>query len=71
MGEWFPWAFRQMWDGKRVMRSGWDGRWLELPRKAAPGQRMPVVQMRTTTGEVVPWLLSETDRTATDWRLFE
>lgn len=32
---------------------------------------MPHVDMKTTTGEIVPWLCSQSDLLATDWQLLQ
>ena len=66
------WAVKQLWDGKRVARAGWNGRgmWLELQ---VPDERskmtLPYVFMSTAQGDLVPWLCSQTDLLATDWEM--
>lgn len=58
--------------GRRVTRAGWNGRgmWLELQRPDAHSKMtLPYVYMRTAQGDLVPWLASQTDLLADDWRL--
>lgn len=58
-------------DGGRVARSGWNGKgmWIALQRPAA-GSKMtlPYIYMSTVTGDLVPWLASQTDMLAEDWQ---
>lgn len=65
-------------DGKRVARSGWNGKgmWLSLVKASewsAPGieNRLPWIGMETATGDFVPWLASQTDMLAEDWSLVQ
>lgn len=66
------WAIKQMHDGARVSRSGWNGKgmWLGLQ---VPDQHskmtLPYIYMSTVTGDLVPWLASQTDILATDWNI--
>lgn len=59
--------------GKRVHRSGWNGKgmyiYLMPPVMAMPDHVMsePVVMMRTADGKRVAWLCSQSDLLATDW----
>jgi hypothetical protein len=66
------WAVKQLWDGKRVTRQGWNGKnmYLELQRPDA-GSKMtlPYVFMKTVQDDLVPWLCSQTDLLAVDWIL--
>jgi hypothetical protein len=81
------WAVKQMQDGARVARSGWNGKNMFL--FLVPGSKFEVnrppllgiypvgtevtyhahVDMKTATGDIVPWLCSQTDLLATDWEL--
>lgn len=64
------WAVKQMWDGKRVQRAGWNGKnmYLELQRPDANSKMtVPYVYMKTADDQLVPWLCSQTDLLATDW----
>ena len=66
------WAVKEMFDGQRVCRSGWNGEgmWLALqvPDKHSK-MTLSYVYMRTAQGDLVPWLCSQTDLLATDWEL--
>jgi hypothetical protein len=67
-------------DGKRVARSGWNGKglWLELQRPD-PHSKMtlPYVYLNypadaaNTPGARVPWLASQTDMLGEDWGIVE
>lgn len=79
------WAVKEMQDGGRVRRAGWNGKGMFLflvPGSIFKVNRAPLlgiypegteisyhshVDMRTATGEIVPWLCSQTDLLATDW----
>ncbi len=77
------WAVKQMWNGVRVRRAGWNGKgmWLALvtswtfnvwlgPADNLPEARpLPFVMMRTADCCFVPWLCSQTDLLATDWEI--
>ena len=56
--------------GKRVARDGWNGKgmWLGLQtRDTTSKMTLPYIYMSTVTGDLVPWLASQTDMLATDW----
>lgn len=57
--------------GRRVTRAGWNGRgmWLKLfvPDRDSD-MTVPYVFMSTVTGQLVPWLASQTDLLAEDWQ---
>jgi hypothetical protein len=57
-------------DGGTVSRSGWNGKgmWLGLQRPDE-GSKMtlPYIFMKTVTGDLVPWLASQSDMLAEDW----
>ena len=66
------WAIEEMKNGKRVCRSGWNGKnmWLELQVPDAHSKMTePYVYMRTAQGGLIPWLCSQADLLATDWQL--
>jgi hypothetical protein len=81
------WAVKQMQDGARVARAGWNGKDMFLflvPGSTFEVNRPPLlgiypvgteityhahVDMKTATGDIVPWLCSQTDLLATDWEL--
>jgi hypothetical protein len=65
-------------DGRRVTRTGWNGKgmWLELQRPDARSKMtMPYVFLSypdsdpRTPGARVPWLASQTDLLAEDWMI--
>lgn len=65
-------AVKEMRDGKRVCRSGWNGKgmWLELQVPDTNSKMtLPYVFMRTVQADLVPWLCSQTDLLATDWEV--
>ncbi len=79
------WAVKEMQNGERVARKGWNGKGMFLflvPASRFKVNRAPLlgiypegteinyhahVDMKTATGDVVPWLCSQTDLLATDW----
>lgn len=66
------WAVKQLHNGSRVARSGWNGKnmYLELQVPDMNSKMtLPYVYMRTAQGDLVPWLCSQTDLLATDWEL--
>lgn len=56
--------------GRRVSRSGWNGKgmWLALqvPDRHSK-MSAPYIYMKTADGHLVPWLASQTDVLAEDW----
>lgn len=61
-------------EGKHVARTGWNGRGMWLGLQLPDGtskMTAPYIFMRTATGELVPWLASQTDMLATDWEIVE
>lgn len=66
------WAVRELHNGERLCRSGWNGRgmYLELQSPDAHSKMtLPYVYMRTVLGDLVPWLCSQSDLLATDWEI--
>lgn len=63
-------AVKELQNGKKVSRSGWNGKnmYLELqvPDKNSK-MTLPYVYMKTADNQLVPWLCSQTDLLATDW----
>ena len=63
-------AIREMKDGHRVARNGWNGRgmWLELQ---VPGEHskmtQPYIYIKTVQDDLIPWLASQADMLADDW----
>jgi Protein of unknown function (DUF2829) len=63
-------AVKELNEGNRVARSGWNGKnmYLELQIPDSNSKMtLPYVYMRTAQGELVPWLCSQSDLLATDW----
>lgn len=70
-------AVKQLHDGKRVARAGWNGKdmWLKLQVPDANSKMsLPYVYIEYPVGSLpypdgcrVPWLASQTDLLATDW----
>lgn len=87
MGNSIGWAVKEMQNGERVARAGWNGKGMFL--FLVPGSKFTVnrppllgiypegtvidyhahVDMKTATGDIVPWLCSQTDLLASDWEL--
>jgi hypothetical protein len=75
----FGWALRQLKEGKKVCRLGWNdkGIYIELQRPDAHSKMTQPYIYIVTTGlqsdnpnaprGVVPWLASQTDMLAEDW----
>ena len=64
------WAVKEMQNGQRVRRSGWNGKgmWLALQVPDEHSKMgLPYVYMSTVDGRLVPWLCSQTDLLAIDW----
>jgi hypothetical protein len=68
----FGWALKQLRNGDRVARSGWNGKgmWLALQVPDAQSKMtLPYIYMSTAQGDLVPWLASQTDILAIDWEV--
>jgi hypothetical protein len=66
----FGWALRQLHNGAKVSRSGWNGKgmWLHLQVPDEHSKMtLPYIYMFTAQGDLVPWLASQTDVLAFDW----
>lgn len=63
-------ALRRLSAGERVFRSGWYGKhYLRLHRPSiAEPSTQPYILIVTQSGTVVPWLASQADVLAQDWR---
>ncbi len=69
---------RRGWNGKDMFLFLVDGSRFTVNRPPFTGfypegtelRYLPHVDMRTATGEIVPWLCSQTDMLAEDWELF-
>jgi hypothetical protein len=65
------WAVKQMQNGDKVTRPGWNGKgmWLALQVPDANSKMtLPYIYMHTADGKLVPWLASQTDILAMDWQ---
>lgn len=63
-------AIRNLKLGNRVSRAGWNGKgmWLGLQVPDEHSKMgLPYIFMSTVTGQLVPWLASQTDVLAEDW----
>jgi hypothetical protein len=77
-GDDFGTALTRLRDGYRVQRSGWNGKgmWLMLIEGHAwqlhglmgTYERSPFIAMKTADDKIVPWLASQTDILAHDWK---
>lgn len=64
------WAVKQMWNGSKVTREGWNGPGQYLTMQipdAKSKMTLPYIYITTVQGDLVPWLASQTDILATDW----
>ena len=66
------WAVKQMWNGSRVRRAGWNGKNMHLELQVSDAHSkmtLPYVYMFTAQGDLVPWVCSQTDLLAVDWEI--
>lgn len=66
----FGTALKMLRLGERVARAGWNGKgmWLALQVPDAHSKMtLPYIYMSTVSGDLVPWLASQTDVLAEDW----
>lgn len=68
----FGWAIEELKSGGKVQRAGWNGKgmWLALQVPDAHS-KMNLPYTSTVTGQLVPWLASQTDVLAEDWGIVE
>ena len=74
MNETYGWAIKQMHNGSRVRRSGWNGpgQWVALQRPDVNSKMtLPYTYLSTAQGDLVPWVPSQTDYLAIDWEIAE
>ncbi len=67
----FGWALKQLWAGKCVSRLGWNGsgQYIALQKPNTGGKMtLPYLYIRTAQNHLVPWVASQTDLLADDWR---
>jgi hypothetical protein len=68
----FSVALHWLMNGRRLQREGWNGKgmWIELQRPDKHSKMtLPYLFMKTAEADLVPWLASQTDLLAADWRL--
>ena len=66
-------ALRTLRSGDKVTREGWNGpgQYLELQVPDENSKMtLPYIYISTVQGDLVPWLASQTDMLATDWRIY-
>ena len=64
-------AVRCMKCGKKVARAGWNGKgmWIALQVPDAHSKMsLPYIYMSTADGKLVPWVASQADILANDWK---
>ena len=67
----FSLALEILKDGGKVQREGWNGRgmWLKLQKPDYNSKMtLPYIYMKTADDQLVPWLASQTDLLASDWK---
>lgn len=68
----FGWAINQLKAGNKVARAGWNGKGMFLGLQTPDEHSkmgLPYIYMSTVTGQLVPWLASQTDVLSEDWEL--
>jgi hypothetical protein len=66
------WAVKQLQNGSKVARSGWNGKGMSLELQvpdAGSKMTLPYVYINTVQGDRVPWLCSQADLLAMDWEV--
>lgn len=64
-------ALEELKRGGRVARLGWNGKgmWIALqPATKLSKMTRQYIYMKTVSGDLVPWVASQTDLLATDWQ---
>lgn len=65
---------RKLRTGAKAQRYGWNGKdmWIHLQTPDTQSKMtLPYIYMKTADAQLVPWLASQTDILATDWRILE
>ena len=62
------WAIKEMHNGKKVQRAGWNGKGMWLSIEYGSGSKTPYVYMTTADGKITPWNASQIDLLAHDWQ---
>jgi len=67
----FGWALNKLKEGFAVYREGWNGPGqylaLQVPDDNSK-MTLPYIYISTAQGDLVPWLASQTDMLAMDWK---
>lgn len=74
MGFNFAKALEYLLDGRKVRRTGWNGKgmWIAVQVPDANSKMtLPYIYMKTAQGDLVPWLASQTDILSSDWEIAE
>ena len=72
VGHGIGWAVKQLDNGERICRHGWNGKgmWLELQMPDAHSKMTePYVYLKTVQDKLIPWNCSQADLLATDWEV--
>lgn len=70
----FDVALQALKRGAKARRLGWNGQgqWLEVQVPDENSKMsLPYIYISTVTGDLVPWLASQTDLLANDWQYME
>ena len=70
----FDKAIQLLKEGAKLQRAGWNGKgqFLELQRPDENSKMtLPYIYITTVQGDRVPWLASQTDMLAEDWKVVE
>ena len=70
----FGWALKMLKAGKRLTRSGWNGKGMYLELQVPDENSkmgLPYIYMSTVEKKFVPWLASQTDMLADNWEIVE
>jgi hypothetical protein len=69
----FSSALLELKDGNKLMRTGWNGKgmYIELQRPDEHSKMtLPYIYIKSVTGDLVPWVASQTDLLANDWDFY-
>lgn len=65
------WAVKEMQAGRKVRRTGWNGKGMWTAIEWGDGKRSPFVYMSDVNGKVTPWNASQNDLLSMDWETAE
>lgn len=66
----FGLALDQLTRGERMTRLGWNGKGMYIALQGPDGNSkmsLPYIYMKTTKGDLIPWVASQADILADDW----